>query len=116
MTYNRPTQALEALRSILSQSDQNFELIVSDNSSDLRFKDLFYEALSSESMFATVTYIKREVVYSAIEHWNICLSEISSDYFCLFHDDDLMLANYVNDFGLRKKNFLMLLHLDVMQY
>jgi len=105
MTYNRPIQAMEALRSILSQSNQAFNLIVSDNSSDFRFKDVFHNAMSADPRFASVKYIKREIVYSAIDHWNKCLSEISSDYFCLFHDDDLMLENFVNDFWVAQNKF-----------
>jgi len=33
---------------------------------------------------------------NALEHFNRCIEEASTDYFCLFHDDDIMSSNYVD--------------------
>ena len=91
LTYNRPKQALEAIESILIQTDKNFRLVVSDNSSSDELGNLLSGRIEFE-------YIKRENVLSAIDHGNQCLSEIKTEYFTLFHDDDLMLPNFVKDF------------------
>ena len=91
LTYDRPKQALEAVESILIQTNKNFRLIVSDNSSSDELSNLLSNRIGFE-------YIKREHVLSAIDHGNQCLSETDTEYFTLFHDDDLMLPNFVKDF------------------
>lgn len=91
LTFNRPKQALEAIESILAQEDKKFKLVVSDNSSSDELRHLLGGRIEFE-------YIKREHVLSAIDHGNQCLSEIDTEYFALFHDDDLMLPNFVKDF------------------
>jgi glycosyltransferase involved in cell wall biosynthesis len=95
LTHNRPEQALEAIESILAQSDSRFELVVSDNSNT----DQLHQLLGDRQ---GLIYIKRTQVLSGIDHGNTVLSEVAVnkkyDYFTLFHDDDLMLSNYVSDF------------------
>ncbi len=95
LTHNRQEQALEAIVSILAQSDRQFELVVSDNSDTDQLRHLLKDQKG-------LTYIKRPRVFSAIEHGNLVLSEIvvnnKFDYFTLFHDDDVMLPNYVAEF------------------
>jgi glycosyltransferase involved in cell wall biosynthesis len=91
LTHNRPLQAVKAIKSILDQDDHRFNLIVSDNSSDNELGKLIYR-------FPELVYIKRQKDLSALEHINLVLRETSSEYFSLFHDDDLMLQNYVSSF------------------
>lgn len=105
MTHNRPFQAQAALASILNQSNKNYQIIISDNSSNSDFQELVRPDLEKNLESKNVHYIKRSKVHSAIEHWNVCLSEISTDYFCLFHDDDLMLDNFVDDFWRAQKKY-----------
>lgn len=95
LAHNRPEQALQAIKSILAQSNSEFELVVSDNSDNDQLRHLLID-------HKDLAYIKRPRVFSAIEHGNLVLSEITTnnkfDYFMLFHDDDLMLPNYVAEF------------------
>jgi glycosyltransferase involved in cell wall biosynthesis len=91
LTYNRPKQALEAIESILAQTDKKFQLVVSDNSSSDELRNHIGGHIGFE-------YIKRGQALSAIDHGNQCISEIKTEYFTLFHDDDLMLPNFVRDF------------------
>jgi glycosyltransferase involved in cell wall biosynthesis len=91
VTHNRPKQAMEAIESILAQTDKNFRLVVSDNSSSYELRNLVGSSIGFE-------YIKRAQVLSGIDHGNQCVSEIKTDYFTLFNDDDLMLPNFVRDF------------------
>jgi len=91
LTHNRPKLALQAIESILVQTDKNFKFVVSDNSSSDELRNLIGSRIGFE-------YLKRELVLSAIDHGNKCLSEIKTEYFTLFHDDDLMLPNFVQDF------------------
>jgi hypothetical protein len=82
----------------MSQTDRRFRLVVSDNSSTNELLDLI-------SPCEDLLYIKRPKVLSSIDHGNVCLSEIRTEYFTFFHDDDLMLPNYVADFWKAKSLF-----------
>jgi GT2 family glycosyltransferase len=97
LTHNRPLQAYEAIISIATQNNKNFKLIISDNSSDSSLKDMLNRHIFNSDQM-NFDYRKRDKVYSAVEHGNLCLDEVDTDYFCLFHDDDLMLPNFVENF------------------
>ena len=89
LCHNRPDFARQTLFSILKQSDCNFDLVVSDNSSNNEVEQMV------KSNFAHLEYRRRIPMLSVIEHLNRCIDEAQSDYFCLFHDDDIMLPDFV---------------------
>jgi len=97
LTHNRPLQAYEAILSIATQNNKNFKLIISDNSSDSSLEDMLNQHILNSDQI-NFDYRKRDKVYSAVDHGNLCLNEVDTDYFCLFHDDDLMLPNFVENF------------------
>jgi glycosyltransferase involved in cell wall biosynthesis len=99
LTHNRCQMALEAIESIVNQANSCFQLVVSDNSDD----DSLGAAMSKR--FPGVIYRKRPPSLSAIEHGNLCISEIEASYFVLFHDDDLMLPNFVQEFWLAQARY-----------
>ncbi len=85
-THNRPESFEKALLSILSQNDSDFELIVSDNSTDERTSRL----MKSKYNHSSIRYIRREALLDGIEHLNQIISEADKDYFMIFHDDDIL--------------------------
>lgn len=91
MTYNRPDCVLNAIESVRKQTFTDFTLIVSDNSTNRLTEELIRETYSSPDF----VYIKREPSVGGIEHLNLILSEVTSDYFMIFHDDDVMHVNMV---------------------
>lgn len=90
LCHNRPDDTRKAIQSILAQTDQNFRLIVSDNSSN----DEVEQMVRRE--FPAVSYIRRVPMLPALMHFNHCITEVETDYFCLFHDDDIMGADFVS--------------------
>jgi GT2 family glycosyltransferase len=98
LTHNRTKQALAAIKSILTQTSSDYQLVVSDNSDTNELE------AHLGSYHDKIIYLKRSPVLPAMDHFNQCLTEVNTEYFCLFHDDDLMLSNYVNDFleGIKK--------------
>ncbi|MDH5206067.1 MAG: glycosyltransferase family 2 protein, partial [Hylemonella sp.] len=40
-------------------------------------------------------YVRRNPMLPALEHFNQCIDEASGTHFCLFHDDDLMSPDFV---------------------
>ena len=102
LTHNRPHQAIEAIRSILAQSDKRFKLIVSDNSDCNELSSLL------GGLRPSLEYIYRNdhgACLPAFEHFNLCISEVKTQYFSLLHDDDLVLPNYVAEFWRAQRSF-----------
>lgn len=85
-TYNRPKFVIKAINSVLNQDTNNYELIISDNSTNDETKKILDKEFSNK-----FTYKRRKPSLNAIEHFNLILSEVSAEYFLIFHDDDLML-------------------------
>jgi len=88
LCHNRPESTRAVIQSILAQQVGGFRLIVSDNSSDQRVAEMV------RAEFPGVILVNRGCV-PALQHFNACIAEARADYFCLFHDDDLMGANFV---------------------
>jgi glycosyltransferase involved in cell wall biosynthesis len=89
LCHNRPEETRHAIRSVLNQSDQNFTLTVSDNSSN----DAVEAMVKMD--FPSVHYVRRVPMLPALQHFNSCIDDVTTDYFCLFHDDDLMGPEFV---------------------
>lgn len=84
LCHNRPDFTRQTLRSILDQTDGDFELVVSDNSSN----DEVEQMVRAE--FPQVDLRRRVPMFRQLEHFNRCIDEAETDYFCLFHDADLI--------------------------
>lgn len=86
LTHNRDDLILETVNSILNQSCHDFNIIVSDNSTNNKT----YNILKNNDLLEKIIYKKRLVEYSSLEHINLCINENESKFFMLFHDDDIM--------------------------
>jgi glycosyltransferase involved in cell wall biosynthesis len=91
LCHNRPEETQLAIRSVLDQSDPDFTLTVSDNSSNDAVEAMV------KSVFPSVRYVRRLPMLPAMQHFNRCIDDASADYFCLFHDDDLMGPHFVRE-------------------
>ncbi|WP_455668151.1 glycosyltransferase family 2 protein [Phocaeicola sp.] len=91
LTRNRPKYLDLTLSSVLKQTYLNLEVIVSDNSTENETYNMLKKRISNR-----LRYVKRIPDYiNAVDHFNKILSEVTSEYFIMFHDDDLMEANMV---------------------
>ncbi len=91
LTHNRGEMLLETIDSVLKQTCHDFKFIVSDNSSN----DDTMHLLEKRGYLGKFEYRKRSKEYPSMEHFNLCISEVDTTYFVLFHDDDIMLPDYV---------------------
>lgn len=91
LCHNRPDDARQAILSALRQTDQEYSLTVSDNSSNDEVNQLV------RNEFPDIKYICRAPSLEPLEHFNRCLDEVPDGYLCLFHDDDLMEPNFVSE-------------------
>lgn len=91
LTHNRGKLLLETVQSILNQTCHDFKFIVSDTSSN----DETVKLLAENKLLGKLEYRKRDKEYTSFEHFNLCLSDVKTKYFILFHDDDVMLPDMV---------------------
>jgi len=85
-TYNRADSYLkEALQSVLNQTYQNFELIVSDNCSS---DDT--ELVVKNFRDNRIRYFKQTENIGQNNNCNFCLAQARGKYFMLLYDDDLI--------------------------
>ena len=91
LTHNRGKLLLETVQSILNQTCHDFKFIVSDNSSN----DETAKLLAENDLLDKLEYRKRDTEYPSLEHFNLCLAEVNTKYFILFHDDDIMMPDMV---------------------
>jgi GT2 family glycosyltransferase len=94
LCHNRPDDARQTILSVISQTDQAFTLIVSDNSSNDEVEHMV------KSEFPEIRYIRRLPMLPSAFHFERVIDEAQGDYFCLFHDDDLMHPDFVS--GMKK--------------
>jgi glycosyltransferase involved in cell wall biosynthesis len=90
LTRNRPVYAVGAIESILNQSEKNFKFVVSDNSTNKELQEIM------NSRFPEVEYNSWFPGVSLMEHFKKVISQIDTQYYVMFHDDDLMEPDYVS--------------------
>lgn len=90
LCYNRPDFARVSIQSVLAQTNQKFKLIISDHSSNDGVMVMV------RNHFPDVCYLRRPRELKHLEHFNACIEEVETDYYCLFHDDDIMGPHFVD--------------------
>ncbi len=91
LSRDRPNLFQKTIESVLSQKTEfKFSIVVSDNSDKDDVQQLVYDR------YPSVTYIRRKPTLSSVEHFRVLLDNVSTKYFVLFHDDDVMLSDYVD--------------------
>ena len=93
LTHNRPKMVMQSLASVLKQNYPNLQVILSDNSTNSITEEETKGI--SDSRF---TYKKRIPPLSAEKHFQTVISEVSADYYLIFHDDDLLLDGAISKF------------------
>lgn len=89
-TYNRAEWVGGAIASVLAQTYRDFELVVSDNCST-DGTHAVVEGIDDPRL----RYIRRETHIGLNEHYNLCVSEIESEYFLIVPDDDELLPEAI---------------------
>ncbi len=82
-TRNRGSYCIEAIKSILSIPNHDFELVVQDNSDDTILK-VWVEGISDNRL----KYSFSPQPLSSIENFNFAISSANGIYLCLIGDDD----------------------------
>jgi glycosyltransferase involved in cell wall biosynthesis len=89
--YNRPDYARAAIQSILSQSNQKFSILISDNSTTSEVFEMV------KRNFPDVPYFRRSPSLKACEHFNEIILGCRSEYVMVMHDDDMLDPRYAEN-------------------
>lgn len=107
-TYNRPFDLVRAVKSVLSQTCKNLEIIITDNSidnkSELLIKDEFEE-------FSNIIYERNTCNIGPILNWKKALNKAKGKYCIILPDDDFLINPFYLEDGIEilTKNKLKLL-------
>lgn len=91
-TLNRCRYLEETVKSVLLQTYDNIEIIISDNAS----VDETQESLNKITD-QRVKIIRRMQQMEMNEHWNACLSELRGEFFILVSDDDVLSPRLIEE-------------------
>lgn len=86
--YNGEKYIEKAIESVLRQSYTNFELVIIDDAS----KDKTKEIVNSFSD-KRIRFIKNEINIGMVENWNRCLDNAIGEYILLLGNDDFIAEN-----------------------
>ena len=94
LSRNRPNYLREALDSVLKQNHSliKFEIIISDNSDN----DDVCKMIDRDYAQKNIKYIRRSGNMSVMDHSQLVVSELNSEYVVIFHDDDILYPDYMN--------------------
>jgi GT2 family glycosyltransferase len=92
-TYRRPELLMEAVRSCLSQTYQNIEIVISDDSPD----DLSQQSIEAVNHAHNIRYCRNPKALGQAGNVNQLFALARGTHLVLLHDDDLLLPNAVND-------------------
>ncbi|GAB2642943.1 hypothetical protein GCM10027035_41210 [Emticicia sediminis] len=86
----------ECIKSVLSQTYTNFELIIVNDNSPEPIEEIVERFLDDRILYSKNEYnIGAENV---VDNWNKCSDKATGDFFVLLGDDDLMMPNYLEEF------------------
>lgn len=89
-TYNRAVYLAQSLSSVLAQTFQDFEVIVSDNCSVDHTGEVVRAVADPR-----VRYIRNETNIGLFRNMNQCLDLARGEYVCILHDDDLYAPRFL---------------------
>ena len=81
-TYNQPQLVKECIESILMQTYRDFEIIVTDDSTNTETEEMI------RSNRYPVVYVKNETSLGSPKNWNKALEYATGDYIKFLHHDD----------------------------
>ena len=90
-TYNAEKTIVDTLESIINQTYQNLEIIISENAS----KDNTLALLNNFNDPRIKIYLSSETTPRGEQNWNKCIELASGDYIAIFHADDIYMPEMV---------------------
>lgn len=93
--YNRPVEMTRALDSVLAQSYQNIEIVISNNCSpNLKVDEVIKEYLQRDNR---IKYYFQKEALPVIDNFKFVLEKASGEYFLWLSDDDWIDITYIEE-------------------
>jgi glycosyltransferase involved in cell wall biosynthesis len=90
--YNGEAYLEEALRSLLGQTFEDFELIISDNASTDRTRSICLDYAAHDRR---IRFLRNEINVGFCRNQNRVIESSTGEYFLLTHHDDVRAPNYL---------------------
>jgi len=91
-TLNRAKLLSDCLESCLSQTYQNFEIVISNNASSDNTEEIVKGINDNR-----IQYHSQSCTISAIDNWNYCINSAKGEYFTFVSDDDILEPSYIEE-------------------
>ena len=101
-TYNRPDALLLVLKSIQCQSMQPFEVIIADDGSNNKTKDLVFDFLSKTKLNLKYSF-QEDLGFRAARSRNKAISIASGDYIILIDGDMILHSEFIKDHAINSE-------------
>jgi glycosyltransferase involved in cell wall biosynthesis len=89
-TYNRAHYLEQAIKSVLAQTFQDYELIILDNASTDNTPEVVRKFIDKR-----IKYVRNDINIGSLNNFNKGLEMASGDYVIIFHDDDIMVPQLI---------------------
>jgi len=100
-TKNRQYYCIEAIKHILSYDEEDFELVVQDNSDDTQVQE-FVNSIDDKRL----KYSYTNEAISSVENMNRSIEKTNGEYVCMIGDDDTVLPEIFEYASYMKENDL----------
>ena len=87
----------DVLISIKKQTFNNFNVLVSDDSSPENLKSIFNKVVGNDSRFSYRRNEENMGSKSLVSHWNLLVDMCDTDFFILASDDDVYAPNFLEE-------------------
>lgn len=91
-TYNRPKFLYQSLASVLNQKFTNMQILILDNNSNVDLLPIIHRFKDKR-----IRFIKNSKNLGIICNWNKAIDLCKTKYLAIFHDDDIMLPDFINN-------------------
>ena len=93
-TIGRPDYFQYAVKSILSQTYWNLQVLISDNAPSVPSAELLLNSSIEDRRIEIVT---RPIRLGFVEHMNLCIRDARGSYFTILSDDDQISSGYIEE-------------------
>ena len=100
-TFNRIDELQNTIYSAVNQSEDNYNIIIVNNSEDDNHKTNVRELIKSYD-FKHMAYFENKKNFGMFDNWNMCIGLSKTSFCTILNDDDLLYRNFVKYFRLHK--------------